>query len=522
MSAPRRHEDTKEDENTKMADGGWKMAQTQRFNFRTLLLLFFVSSCLRGSIAFAQPAPDPELERKSFTVADGFEVSLYAADPMMAKPIQMNFDPAGRLWIATSEIYPQIKPGEVADDKVLVLEDTKGAGRADKVTIFAGGLLIPTGVLPGDGGCYVANSTEIVHFKDTDGDGKADARRVVLSGFGTEDTHHIIHTFRWGHDGIFYFNQSVYIHSHVETPYGPRRLAAGGTWAYRPETQQLEVFTRGLINHWGHAWDRYGDSFFTDGAGGEGVNFGFPGVAFTSLNDRAPRVLPGLNPGSPKFAGAEVISGRHFPDDWQGDLITNDFRANRVARFKLSEDGAGFAAKLMPDLIRTKDKAFRPVDVKMGPDGALYIADWYNPIINHGEGDFRDARRDKTHGRIWRVTAKGRPLADRPKLAGASVEQLLESLKSPEDYTRRQARLVLREMDHDKVAAALTKWVDAIDRSTPEGEFQILQALWTAETINTIDWNLLMKAVAAKDAGVRAAAARVIAAWVPLSPIDVN
>ena len=462
----------------------------------------------------AQPAPDPEHERASFQVADGFEVSLYAADPMMAKPIQMNFDPAGRLWVATSEVYPQIKPGQAADDKVLVLEDTNGDHRADKVTVFARGLLIPTGVLPGDGGAYVANSTEIVHFKDTDGDGKADQRRVVLSGFGTEDTHHIIHTFRWGQDGIFYFNQSVYIHSHVETPWGPRRLAAGGTWAYRPETQRLEVFSRGLINHWGHAWGKYGDSFMTDGAGDGGIHYAFPGVCFWSLNDQAPRILHptehGLNRGSPKFAGAEVISGHHFPDDWQGDVITNDFRANRVVRFKLSEEGAGFSSKLMPDVIRTKDKAFRPVDVKMGPDGALYIADWYNPIINHGEVDFRDPRRDKTHGRIWRLTARGRPLVDRPKLAGASVEALLEQLKAPEDYTRRQARLALREMDKQQVVATLDKWTPALP---PDDEFTHLQALWTYQTVNVPNADLVTKLLHAKDPGIRAAAARVCGDW---------
>jgi putative heme-binding domain-containing protein len=500
--------------NTKMADGGWKMAQNRSVNFKTFLSIFFVSSCLRGSIAFAQPAPDPELERKSFTVADGFEVSLYAADPMMAKPIQMNFDPAGRLWVATSEIYPQIKPGQAADDKVLILEDTDRNHRADKVTVFARGLLIPTGVLPGDGGCYVANSTEIVHFKDTDGDGKADQRRVVLSGFGTEDTHHIIHTFRWGPDGNFYFNQSVYIHSHVETPWGPRILNAGGTWAYRPETQQFEVFSRGLINHWGHTWDKYGDSFMTDGAGDGGIHYAFPGVCFWSLNDQAPRILHptehGLNHGSPKFAGAEIISGRHFPDDWQGDVITNDFRANRVARFKLSEDGAGFASKLMPDVIRSTDKAFRPVDVKMGPDGALYIADWYNPIINHGEVDFRDPRRDKTHGRIWRLTAKGRPMVERPKLAGASVEALLDELKAPEDYTRRQARLALREMDKAAITAGLDKWVSGVAATD---EFTRLQALWTYQTINVPRGELVRSLLDAKDPGVRVAATRVLGAW---------
>src|SRR5262249_22785190 len=129
------------------------------------------------------PDPDPEIERRSFQVADGFEVNLFAADPLLAKPIQMNFDSAGRLWVACSETYPQIKPGGKADDKVVVLEDRTGSGKADKVTVFADGLLIPTGLEPGDGGVYVADSTDLLHLADTDGDGKADRRRVVLSGF---------------------------------------------------------------------------------------------------------------------------------------------------------------------------------------------------------------------------------------------------------------------------------------------------------------------------------------------------
>ena len=144
------------------------------------------------------PIPDPELERKSFQVAEGFEVNLFAGDPKIAKPIQMNFDPQGRLWIASSEIYPHIKPGQKANDKILILEDTDGDGQSDKTTVFAEGLLIPTAVVPGDGGVYVGNSTELLHFSDTDGDGKADRKRIVLSGFGTEDTHHIVHTLRLG------------------------------------------------------------------------------------------------------------------------------------------------------------------------------------------------------------------------------------------------------------------------------------------------------------------------------------
>src|SRR5215475_13661462 len=131
------------------------------------------------------PDPDPELERQALIVAPGFEVNLFAADPLLAKPIQMNFDAAGRLWVACSAVYPQIKPGQTANDRIVVLEDTRGAGKADRATVFADGLLIPTGLEPGDGGVYVANSTELLHFKDTDGDGKADVRRIVLSGFGT-------------------------------------------------------------------------------------------------------------------------------------------------------------------------------------------------------------------------------------------------------------------------------------------------------------------------------------------------
>src|SRR5207249_4700791 len=159
-------------------------------------LTFLVALACAIPLAAQRDAPkelnaDPEIERRSFLVADGFEVNLFAADPLLAKPIQMNFDAAGRLWIASSATYPQIKPGQKANDKIIVLEDTDGDGKADKTTVFADGLLIPTGVEPGDGGAYVADSTDLLHLADTDGDGRADRRRVVLSGFGTEDTHHI-------------------------------------------------------------------------------------------------------------------------------------------------------------------------------------------------------------------------------------------------------------------------------------------------------------------------------------------
>lgn len=467
----------------------------------------------------AIPDPDPEIERKSFQVADGFEVNLFAADPMLAKPIQMNWDAAGRLWVASSEVYPQIEPGQKANDKILILEDTDGDGTADKTTVFADGLLIPTGVEPdriGPAGssAFVANSTELLHLVDTNGDGRADQTDIILSGFGTEDTHHILHTFRWGDDGALYFNQSIYIHSHIETPWGVRRLGGGGIWQFRPDSWQLEVLCRGFVNPWGHHVDDWGQSFATDGAYGEGINYVFPGAVFFSAPG-ATRIVRGLNPGSPKHCGLEIASGTHLPESWRGNMLTNDFRGNRVCRFVITEEGSGYVSREQPELIKTSHVAFRPIDIKMGPDGAIYIADWYNPIIQHGEVDFRDPRRDHTHGRIWRVTAKGRPLVRRPKLVGATTAELLESLKSPDQWTRHFAKRALKDLNPVEVAPQLAAWVRGLDPHDPQWEHHRLEALWAYQTLDIVQPELLESLLQAKDGRARAAAIRVLAQWAP-------
>lgn len=479
---------------------------------RALVFTFLIVSATAAT-TFAQrdlkviPPADPELERQTFILPEGFEVNLFAADPQIAKPIQMNFDPQGRLWIASSETYPHIEPGAKANDKVLYLQDLDGDGVSDKTQIFAEGLLIPTAVIEGNGGVYVGASTELLHFKDTDGDGRADQKSIVLSGFGTEDTHHIVHTLRYGPDSHLYFNQSIYIHSHIETPWGIRRLNAGGMWRFRPETLELSVFARGLVNQWGTDFDEYGQTFGTDGAGGEGINYMVPGASYMTAYG-AQRILHGLNPGSPKHCGLEIVESAHLPEDWQGSLITNDFRGHRVCRFVLTEDASGYRSQEMQEVIKSNHVAFRPIDVKQGPDGAIYIADWYNPIIQHGEVDFRDARRDHTHGRIWRVTYKGNKTLPAVNYTKLSVSELMEQIASDNRYARTQAKVVLKERGAD-VLPEVANWINN-NSQHPAAERLKLEGLWISQSFGQLDSARLGQCLSSQDHHIRAAATRVI------------
>ena len=223
-----------------------------------------------GQVDLASQDPRVALER--LKVADGYEVNLFASErefPVLANPLAMTFDAQGRLWVLTSPTYPHVLPGEKPDDKLIVLEDTNRDGRADKATVFADGLYIPTGFELGDGGVYISQQPNLMFLRDTNGDGKADERRIILHGFGTEDSHHSIHTYTWGPGGDLYFQEGTFLHSQVETPYGPRRLAYAGVWRYEPRTEKLDVFVSyPFANPWGHVVDRWGQNFISDASNG--------------------------------------------------------------------------------------------------------------------------------------------------------------------------------------------------------------------------------------------------------------
>ena len=227
----------------------------------------------------------PEESRKTFKLPEGYEANLFASEvdfPDLKKPVQMTFDARGRLWVTTMASYPMYLPGRPVDDKVLILEDTDGDGKADKQTVFADGLHVPTGIELGDGGAYVSQQPNMVFLKDSNGDDKADSKTTILHGFDSADSHHAIHALTWDQGGALYFNEGTFHYSQVETPYGPRRLNEAGIFRYEPKTEKFEVFiTYGFANPWGQYFDHWGQNLVADASGGAN----YFGTAFSGQVD---------------------------------------------------------------------------------------------------------------------------------------------------------------------------------------------------------------------------------------------
>jgi len=485
------------------------VSKRSRAQIPVLLLHLACAACvawLAPAGASAQEYHDPAIEYAGFQIHPDLEVTLFAHEPMLANPIQMAWDNQGRLWVICSYAYPQLLPGQDPPDKIIVLEDTTGDNVADKRTVFADGLLVPTGFELGDGGVYVANQPDLLFLKDTTGDGVADHREVVLSGFGTEDNHHAISAWRWSPGGLLSFMSGIFLHTQVETPHGLVRLVDGGVFDWRPRTLELGIQSQAneYLNPWGNAFDRWGQSFLTEGPAGNIFH-----LSVAAHGVRLNRPFPKMD-GAPKSCGIEFISGDHWPEDWQGDLILNAFRNRQVLRYTFSDDSSSFAAREVEPIITSTEEFFRPVDVKLGPDGALYIADWYNPIIGHMQYNFRDPRRDQAHGRIWRVTYKGRDLETWPKMHQMHIEDLLDLLKSNRDNVRHQARRTLYDRVPEYVAAATLEWVEALDTAAEDYEHHRLEALWTLQTVDQLDEDLLKAVLESPDFRARAAAVRVV------------
>lgn len=449
---------------------------------------------------------DPASQLENFELLPGYEVNLFAANPMFANPVHMVWDSRGRLWVACSWAYPQIKPGDVANDKIIILEDTDNDGVADKSTVFADGLYLPTGIELANGGCYVGQSPDVLFLKDTDGDDIADVRQLALTGFGIEDNHHSISAWRRGPGGWIYFQEGIFLHTQVETQHGVVRNFNGGVYQFNPRTQELRMFCRGTGgNPWGHVFDHWGQSFMVNNPR---IMYLTPGTGSSNEPSRIPPLIS-----TEKQCGGDIATGSHLPEEIQGQLLTGRFKSRAVVRYEFIDDGAGFSANVLEPIIKSKHPNFRPVDIKIGPDGAIYVADWYNSIINHAQHDFRDPRRDHSHGRIWRITYKDRPLVEKPKLVGLPISELVNNLKSPEAWTRHQTRKELSERNPDEVLAAIEDWVEALDTRAKEYDHHLVEAMWACQNVERVSESILSRVVSSKSGHARSAGARVIRYW---------
>jgi glucose/arabinose dehydrogenase/lysophospholipase L1-like esterase len=456
----------------------------------------------------------PAESEKLFTLADGFDVNLYASEvefPDLKNPVSFTFDAQGRLWVTSAESYPQYLPGTPVNDKVLVLSDTNGDGKADHQQVFADGLYLPIGIELGDGGAYVSQQPNLVFLKDTDGDGKADLKELRLHGFDTADSHHSISAFEWGPGGELYFEEGTFLHSQIESPHGLTRCANAAVYRYEPRTEKFGVFVSyDFANPWGHCFDKWGQDYVADAS--PGANYF--AAAFSGDLDH-PRKHPALQQFLVKqwrpTCGCEIVSSRHFPDDMQGDyLLNNCIGFQGVLQYRPKEAGSGVFADPVTPLLRSADPNFRPVDLQFGPDGALYVLDWFNPLVGHMQHSIRDPNRDKIHGRIWRITNSKKPLLEPTVIAGQPIEKLLDLLKSYEDRTRYRVRRELRDRPTPEVLAAVDKWTASLDQSEKDYEHHLLEALWVKQQHGVVDPVLLRQLLAAQDGRARAAAVRAL------------
>lgn len=388
----------------------------------------------------------PADEQKALVVPDGFEVQLVAAEPDIFKPMNMAFDERGRMWITDSLEYPWAvpldKPGR---DSVKILHDTDGDGKANVIKTFADGLNIPIGIYPYPSrkddktgktisGAIVFSIPFIWDLRDTNGDDVCDERIKLYGPFGYErDTHGMCNAFRRGFDGWIYACHGFNNISKVAGKDGHVvEMSSGNTFRFRMDGSRIEHFTHGQVNPFGMCFDPLFNIFTADChtkpitqllRGGYYQSFGKPhdGLGFV------PEIMQHTH-GTTANCGIVAYYGGHFPQEWEGKFFTGNVMTSRVNVDRPEYHGSTILAQEEPDFVISKDPWFRPVDLQCGPDGALYIADFYNKIIGHYEVDLKHPGRDRHRGRLWRVVHKTTPQFKMPDLRTAKKAELIDLL----------------------------------------------------------------------------------------------
>jgi len=384
----------------------------------------------------------PAEEQQSFQLPPGFQIELVTAEPDILKPLNLAFDLRGRLWVSMSQEYPYAAPPDrEPTDCIKILEDTTGDGHYDKITTFADKLNIPIGLYPYQNGVICWSIPNIWYLADTNGDDVADQRTVLYGPFDySRDTHGMNNGFTRGFDGWLYACHGFNNDTTVAGADGNEiHMQSGNTYRMRTDGRRIEHFTHGQVNPFGMTQDERGNLFTADChskpiyqlvAGGYYPSFGKPhdGLGFV------PPMMDHLH-GSTAIAGVAIYEDNLFPPEFRGNMFSGNVMTSRINRNRLEYHGSTIRAIEQPDFVSTTDPWFRPVDIELGPDGALYVADFYNRIIGHYEVPLTHPGRDRTSGRIWRITYNGADHAARRHsqrtLQERSLDELAQELENP-------------------------------------------------------------------------------------------
>ena len=465
---------------------------------------------------------------KHMTVPKGLKVTLVADEvqfPELASPVQMGFDTKGRLWVAAWPSYPELRPTDKVKDKLLVF-DLGADGKATKATTFLDDLNCPTGFQFHKDGVLVMQAPDLWFARDTKGTGKADSIERVLMGMDSADSHHTANAMCYEPGGATYLSDGVFHRTQVETVNGPVRNSDGCIYRYEPLTHKFERYAPyGFANPHGRVFDYWGNDIVTDATG----NDSYFGPAFSGFLDAPAKhgtMKQFWNRPSRPCPATAFFSSRHFPEEFQGNFLNaNVIGFQGIFRAKVSEDGSGLKGETIEELIKGNNDMipnFRPICMAFAPDGSFYFCDWAKELIGHMQHHIRDPNRDKTHGRIYRITAEGRPLLKPVLIDGQPIEALLAALTTPEDDVRTRAKIELSKHDSAKVVAAVSKWTASLDKGDKEYEHHLSEALWVHQWHNVVNVDLLKRNLRSSDYHARAAATRVLCYWrdrVP-APLD--
>ncbi len=433
------------------------------------------------------PALSPQEAIAKMRVPDGFRVELVAAEPDVVNPVAMTFDDRGRIWVCESFEYPRRSPGP-GRDRIRVLEDTDRDGRIDKVSIFADGLNIPSGIAVGYGGVWVANAPDILFLQDTDGDGRADRREVVVTGFGRTDTHELPNSFTWGPDGWLYGLNGVFNHSHVRyPPESPQYKPDHPGWRFtcamfriHPRTREFQLFAEGTSNPWGIAFDSEGSAFVSACVIDHLWHLVETGYYHRQAGAYPPYTwkiesIVDHRHQKAAYCGLEWFDSDAYPEPFRRRLYMGNIHGNCINVDELTRRGSTYLARANPDFLTGNDAWFMPVDQKTGPEGFLYILDWYDRYHCYQDANRDPEGIDRAKGRIYRICyGKSRPLP-RFDLSRLDDEALIDRLGDPNVFYRRKAQRLLAERSRPETRARLKRLV--LDASA--GRTQRMHALWT-------------------------------------------